>query len=129
MTTKVYYHDPCDDGFGAAFAAWKALGKEDVQYIPYQHGSKINLAQCDEDDTIYFLDMCPDTKVLAALIINAAKVVVIDHHLSAEGKVPEILAMGVEMVYDQEYSGCMLAQGYFHKGEGVPKLFPYLGRS
>lgn len=36
----VLYHDKCYDGFGAAFAAWKKLGENEVKYMPASYGHK-----------------------------------------------------------------------------------------
>src|SRR3990167_6229427 len=38
MTTLVLYHAHCPDGFGAAWAAWRALGDDGVVYPPVRHG-------------------------------------------------------------------------------------------
>lgn len=38
MQTYVLYHANCPDGFGAAWAAWMALGSADVNYLPCAYG-------------------------------------------------------------------------------------------
>jgi oligoribonuclease NrnB/cAMP/cGMP phosphodiesterase (DHH superfamily) len=121
---KVYYHSPCNDGFGAAWAAHEALGDEGVEYIEYIHGSTV--AECEEGDEVFFLDVCPSPSVLAVLAGKCKQVTVIDHHYHVQPWVPQILALDVELVYDIEYSGCVLAWGYFNSDKDVPQLLKHV---
>ena len=50
----VIYHAHCPDGFGAAYAAWKALGPK-VQYIPLRNGA--SPPELDPATRMYILDL------------------------------------------------------------------------
>ena len=53
--TWVLYHAECLDGFGAAWAAWKALGAE-AQYQPVRHGYPAPGMPAGR--IVYILDFC-----------------------------------------------------------------------
>ena len=55
----VIYHDECRDGFGAAWAAFQALGHQKstgnpVHYIPSKYGQRPT--ETDPDGYMYILD-------------------------------------------------------------------------
>ena len=79
----VYYHARCIDGFGAAWAAWRSLGEEDVDYRAFKHSS-VSYADISSDDEIYFLDCLPESKKdLKDLLALCKHITIIDHHKTA----------------------------------------------
>jgi hypothetical protein len=77
MKPLVIYHNPCADGFGAAFAAWLKLGDE-AEYLPMQYGYK-ELPDFN-DREVYLLDFSLLDADMDRLFAEAAKVVWCDHH-------------------------------------------------
>jgi hypothetical protein len=73
----VLYHAPCQDGFTAAWAAWKY--RPDAELVGVRHGD------APPDVTgryVYILDFCYPKDVLLQMAAKSEKVTVIDHHRS-----------------------------------------------
>lgn len=115
----VIYHIDCPDGFGAAHAAWKALGEKAV-YIPMNYGMPI--PDEVEGKIVYLVDFSYKKKEMEELKSKAQKVILIDHHKTAE----EVLSFTDEYLFDINHSGAVLSWRYFHKNKPVPKLLEYI---
>jgi oligoribonuclease NrnB/cAMP/cGMP phosphodiesterase (DHH superfamily) len=133
----IIYHYPCTDGFGAAWAAHKALREEApaVNYVPAGHGTNPNFGWL-RDKRIMLVDITFSAKALKDLAEIANGVVILDHHKTAEEDLEEIpriaapssmlAATALEKVpmvahFDMDRSGAGLAWDYFH-GTEPPKL-------
>ncbi|NUQ57289.1 MAG: DHH family phosphoesterase [Candidatus Paceibacter sp.] len=115
----VVLHHNDEDGFGAAYAAWRKFGDK-AEYIPVSYEMKPAELSGKE---IYMLDFCYDKKSdLQRLIKNNKKVVIIDHHKSKK----DDIKIASEYVYDIDHSGAVLAWQYFHPGNKVPVLLFYI---
>lgn len=80
------YHGGCDDGFGAALAAWKRWG-DDVQYVPAGYGKPLD---CDPSGKhVLMVDFSLKREAMRALGNSAASVIVLDHHKTAEAELKE----------------------------------------
>jgi oligoribonuclease NrnB/cAMP/cGMP phosphodiesterase (DHH superfamily) len=114
----VIYHANCSDGFGAAYAAWKCLGKKS-QYHPAKHGSS------PPDVTgknVAILDFSYDNITTKAMIEEANSLIVIDHHKSAMVELHDIS----NTRFDMTKSGAILAWEFFHPGKEAPKFIQYI---
>lgn len=84
MKTLVIYHgDNCSDGFMAAYIAYLALGKEDVEYVAATYGDPI------PDVTgklVFILDFSYSPEVLVEAAKTASQIHLMDHHKSAYAK-------------------------------------------
>ncbi len=111
----VIYHADCADGFGAAYAAWKKFG-ESASYIP----SKTQTPPVGglRDKELYILDYSYSKDVLEQLVADNKKVVVIDHHGSAQAAVESF----PDNIFDLDHSGAVLAWQYFHPNAPTPEL-------
>jgi oligoribonuclease NrnB/cAMP/cGMP phosphodiesterase (DHH superfamily) len=123
----VYYHAGCIDGFGAAWAAWYALGEENVEYRPFKHSS-VSYATISSDDEIYFLDCLPETVGdLRDLLSLCKHITIIDHHKTAIPIVSPFKGYpNLELHIDMKRSGAMMAWNYFHPDIYPPKLIEYI---
>lgn len=113
----VIYHKNCADGFGAAFAAWMRMG-DTADYLPMYHDEQ------PPDVTgrlVYLVDFSFKRPVLLALREKAHRLIVIDHHKSAQ----EDLAGLDDTVFDMNHSGAVLAWEFFHTGP-APELLRYV---
>lgn len=126
-----YFHAGCPDGFGAAWSVWKAWG-EDANYVPRGH-ERDPVRKPHVGGTVVFVDIAPDNEYLRELAEHAARVVVLDHHLTARDRYASdpgvenvVDANGHEVIFDLEHSGAMLAWNYFHPGEPPPALLCYV---
>lgn len=115
----VIYHGECPDGFSAAWVAWKRFGDQ-ADYVPghYQELPPEGLA----DKEIYILDFSFPADIMAKIIKENKRVVVIDHHKSAE----ESVKMAHEYVYEMNHSGAVLAWQYFYPDSEAPWLLRYI---
>ena len=120
MSRVVIFHGHCDDGFGAAWAAWRALGDTDTRYVPAFYGNAP--PEVGSEDEVFVLDFSYPRDVLLALRARCASLRVLDHHRSAQ----EDLA-GLEWAtFDLDKSGAMLAWEHWHPGVEPPPMIQYI---
>lgn len=112
----VLYHTACYDGFGAAFAAWKKFGNK-AKYIPVGYGHP--MPAIPNASELYVVDFSYDEEILLGIADTGVKVVVLDHHKTAEQKLMGIMGLNnPEVIFDMERSGAGITWDYFH-GEGT----------
>src|SRR3972149_1137826 len=126
MTTWVLYHANCYDGFGAAWAAWKALGVA-AEYRAVNYGEEP--VAVNDGEQIYLLDFSyPQDTLLSYAMRNP--VVVLDHHESTakdlEGLVTRADVSNLKILFDVTKSGAVLAWEHFHPGKPVPLMLQYV---
>ena len=114
----VLYHDNCNDGFGAAYAAWKLLGNR-AEYIACSHGDP---PPDVKGKKVVILDFSYSNQVTKKLIADAEDLWVIDHHKSAMVELHDISSTH----FDMTKSGAMLAWDFFHPGKESPKFIQYI---
>ena len=115
--TLILYHAECADGFGAAWAIWRRY--PDAEYRPVKHGEAppTNLA----GRHVVIVDFSYTRPTLEALAKDAASLVVLDHHITAE----QTLADLPYAYFDQKKSGAVLGWEWAHD-EPVPWLLRYI---
>jgi oligoribonuclease NrnB/cAMP/cGMP phosphodiesterase (DHH superfamily) len=126
-----FYHAGCPDGFGAAWAVWKAWG--DVgEYRARGHDDAVR-AQEMAGDLVVFADNAPGNGALRQLGEHAGQVVVLDHHVSAlerfesePGLATALSARGHLVRFDLDRSGAVLAWEHFHPDRALPALLAYV---
>jgi hypothetical protein len=126
-----FYHAGCPDGLGAAWAVWRAWGPG-ARYLPRGHDDVVD-ARTLEGDLVVFVDIAPSNGELRQLASRAARVVVLDHHVSARDRFENDLGVqnaiagrGHQIRFDLTHSGAMLAWSYFHPDEPAPDLLRYV---
>lgn len=123
MTDKaivVIYHKRCEDGFGAAYAAWKKFG-DAAEYIPAGYNDE--LPEGLDGKEVYLLDFCYQIPgAIDALSKSTKKLTILDHHKSSE----ELVLNAPNHVYDKDRSGATIAWSYFHPNTRVPSLLSYI---
>lgn len=122
----ILYHGSCPDGFTAAWAAWKKY-KNRAEYQGIQHGSppSKNL----KGKIIFLLDFCYSVSETRKLTEENEKVIVIDHHITAENNFRKSdfrKSENFNFVFDKVRSGAGLAWDYFHPKSPVPLLVSYI---
>ena len=115
----ILFHAQCADGFGGAFAAWKALG-DGAEYVPVQYGDPAPDLPADAPLTL--VDFSYDRETILALAERHPSIVVLDHHKTAQ----EALTGLDFAVFDMDKSGAVLAWEHFHPGRRVPSLLEYV---
>lgn len=138
----VIYHAPCDDGFGAAWAAWMRW-KDTVQYVPGTYGKP---APDVKGQRVLMGDFSFKRDALAAMGDVATEIVVLDHHKTAEVELHEwsgwtadslgaydgpSLACAkmctetgrpIAAAFDMDKSGARMVWEFCHHGVPVPPL-------
>lgn len=126
MNNIVLFHKSCLDGSGAAFAAHKYFSElevvEPVKYIAVQYAEPFPDIPLCKETAIYILDFSYDRKTLVDVHSKVGKLVVLDHHKTAQEEL-----MGLEFAhFDMGKSGAVLAWEYFHPGKPIPDLLRYI---
>jgi hypothetical protein len=131
MRRVCFFHAGCPDGFGAAWATWRAWGT-DGRFVPRGHEDPLDASRY-EGQLVAFVDIAPPNRMLLELAEAAAHVVVLDHHVSArerylgDSSVESAIADGDHIVhFDLDHSGAILAWNHFHPGEAAPDLLLYV---
>lgn len=121
MKPLVIYHANCTDGFTAAWIAARALG--DVELFPGFYGT-------DPPDVtgrvVYVLDFSYKRPIMERLVVEAARLVVLDHHKTAEADLDGLVRGGDDdhamILFDMNRSGARLAFEWFANPE-LPAFF------
>lgn len=117
--TIVIYHGGCNDGFGAALAAWIGFGdNRDVEFLPARYGDKVPAVR---DRDVYVLDFSYDRETVLRMREEARSLRLIDHHKTAAA---ELEGLGFNI--DMSRSGAVLAWEHFHPGTVAPALLQYV---
>ncbi len=126
MQRHVFYHAGCNDGFGAAWAAWRLMGDSAI-YRAVSYGQAP--PPIDEGDEVFIVDFSYPEEALRRLAAQASRVVVLDHHKTAVEALAGLLAdppANLELVLDLSRSGAMLAWRYFMPADFPPTLLRYV---
>ena len=130
MTTSadslVLYHADCDDGFGAAYAAWRSLGDR-AEYRPVYYGDAVP-PELLAGRRVFILDFSFPPEVVRDMAQHAAQLSLLDHHKSAAAQwVDAAPIANARVVFDMERSGAQMAWDHFHPGVPRPALIDYIG--
>lgn len=122
----IYHGGGCPDGFGAALAAYVHFSSQRIEADFYgaHHGpiKDIELSQL-ADSTVYLVDFAYKRDEMKKLCAAAGRVVVIDHHISAEKDLAGLdqELENLELNFDMNRSGAVMTWDYFHS-RPAPRL-------
>lgn len=108
---KIIYHGNCNDGFCAAWAAWKKYS--DAEFIAAQYGTP---PPDVKGHGVYILDFSYPRETLLNLENASEGLRVLDHHKTAQADLDGLTFCE----FDMERSGAALAWDYFHPGMARP---------
>lgn len=117
----VIYHANCNDGFGAAWCAWRKFNVL-AQYRPMHYGGT------PPDVTgqhVYILDFSFPLAAMRDLQKQAASLLVIDHHKTAREDLAPLVAEGLAE-FDMARSGATMAWRYFFPNAPRPWFLDYI---
>jgi oligoribonuclease NrnB/cAMP/cGMP phosphodiesterase (DHH superfamily) len=111
--SKVYvlYHANCYDGFTSAWAANKKLGSG-AKYIPVKYHTPP--PEMAPGSLVYIVDFSYPREVLLELAQVHNRVVVLDHHKSAQENLKGLEHPNLDIQFDMEKSGARLTWDHFH---------------
>ena len=131
MDRCLFYHASCPDGFGAAWAAWRAWG-HDARYVARGHDDRAQPERL-EGHLVVFADIAPHADEARRIAEVADQLVVLDHHVTARDRFAGELELenqlardGHTLHFDLSRSGAVLAWNYLHDGAPVPGLLRYV---
>jgi hypothetical protein len=108
----VIYHASCQDGFFAAWAAWKRLGDQ-AKYVHCQY----NWSPPEVTGKhVAIVDFSFRGEVLEEVLQDVESLIILDHHKSTK----EDLEGHPNAVFDLEKSGAVLSWEFFHPEEPPP---------
>jgi oligoribonuclease NrnB/cAMP/cGMP phosphodiesterase (DHH superfamily) len=126
-----FYHAGCPDGFGAAWAVWKAWGRS-AEYRPRGHDDALAFEDLVGAEVV-FADIAIANGAMRTLGQKAARVVVLDHHVTAQERYqsdPELALdlgeRGHVVHFDLQQSGAVLAWKHFHRDTKLPRILEYV---
>lgn len=128
----VIYHGNCPDGFASALAAQMFFELQD-NYKSFKdniifHKGIHGMAPPDcQDREVYIVDFSYRREEIKTLCLQAIKVTIIDHHVSAlnDLKYLEQEFDNLHMNFDMNQCGSVLTWKFFHQ-TAVPKLFQHI---
>jgi len=124
----VFYHANCLDGYAAAWAAWKTFGDQ-AHYEGVRHNNA--MPSFAKGAVVYIVDFCYSAEALIAAAKIAKKIVILDHHISAQKELETFcehneLPNNIELNFVQEHSGCVISWQHFHADTPVPPLLLHI---
>jgi oligoribonuclease NrnB/cAMP/cGMP phosphodiesterase (DHH superfamily) len=119
----VIYHGKCPDGFAAALAAWLYFDGK-AEFVGLDHGDVRSAADLPAvaGRAVYILDFSFAEPLLRVIEEQAAKMVLLDHHLSAAEKLTGFRCRCGVVHFDMKMSGARMAWDFFHPGKPLPDL-------
>jgi len=125
----VIYHSNCPDGLTGAWVFWKYLQKT-AEFLPFKHGDS---PPDVTDKRVVIVDFSFPRDVTLQMLKTAKKLVVLDHHKSAERELENILLENnsfgnisleniplkpYEIVFNMKRSGAQIAWDYVYNCSG-----------
>lgn len=122
----VIYHHPCSDGTGSAFVAHKYLSTKfpdkNISYLPMFIGAYPPSGL--EGKNVLICDYSYKKDILIELLKKVKKLLIIDHHKSAEKDLKDI--DDKLKIFRMDFSGAMLTWYYFYPEVGPPLMIQYI---
>lgn len=117
------YHGNCLDGFGAAWAVYHAAGNK----FEFHKGIHQQLPPDVKGKDVYLVDFSYGRDVLETMAEAASSITIIDHHISAEKDLADLLENDViKGIFNMNKSGAMLTWEWFHPDAPAPKLIEHI---
>lgn len=124
---KCLYHANCNDGSGAALAVWAKYGDTGHDYIPCQYGAA--LPDCLAGTDVIMVDFSAKKDQIRALSKSAKSILIIDHHKTAQADLEGVddgMGCPIEVMFDMDKSGAVLAWEWFHPDTEVPEILRFI---
>ena len=135
MKTLIIYHNPCSDGMASACIAKRHI--QEAILFPTNYGEDLPSDDLVKDANLYLLDFSYKYDQVKHLASLAKKIVIIDHHKTAEQELDNIdkrlgeepdgpFLCNVECIFDMNKSGAVLTWEYFFPKDEVPGIIKHI---
>ena len=123
----IYHGRKCPDGFAAALAAWLYFAGQ-AEFLALDHGDIRGVEDLPAlaGRAVYVLDFSFAEHILRDIDARAAKLVMLDHHLSAAEQLVGFDCRSGVVHFDSSKSGARLAWEFFHPHQPVSDLVRYV---
>jgi oligoribonuclease NrnB/cAMP/cGMP phosphodiesterase (DHH superfamily) len=123
----IYHGRNCPDGFASALAAWHYYDGQ-AEFLALDHGDVKSVDDLPALDgrAVYILDFSFSEPLLRAMDDRVAKLVMLDHHLSAAEKLSGFTCRHGVVHFDMGKSGARLAWEFFNPDTPVPALIRFV---
>jgi len=121
----VIYHSPCNDGFGAAYVAWKycQINKlDEPEFWPVTHTDKLDIKALENQDVL-MVDIAFGRETMVEIHDKASSFLCLDHHKTAQETLQDLDFAE----FDMTQSGVMLAWKYFFPDKKMPEFLYWIG--
>ncbi len=124
----VFYHADCMDGYASAWAMWKVFANK-ARYQAVRHDTPMPDFPIGAE--LYIVDFCYSMDELVSAAKKARKIVVLDHHISAQKDFESYqkqspIPSNLEVNFIQNHSGCMIVWQYFQRDIEPPILLQHI---
>jgi oligoribonuclease NrnB/cAMP/cGMP phosphodiesterase (DHH superfamily) len=130
MKHLIIYHANCNDGFGAAWAAWKALKETGlVELHAASYGKEPPYELINAGINVHIVDFSYPPDKLITMCSMAKHVTMLDHHKTAIDSYAEYQSEPAEnstIIFDDSRSGAMLAWNYYHPSKQPPRIIEHI---
>lgn len=120
----VVTHGNCPDGYGAAWCAWKKLGKGVEYYFASYNGDKVRLPDVKGKNVLMVDFAYKDPNIMNFLDNMANDFLLLDHHEGAMKALDGKISCNYE--FDMDRSGARMAWDFFFPGKLPPHLILYI---
>ncbi len=123
----IYHGRNCPDGFASALAAWLFYAGQ-AEFLALDHGDicSVNDLPALAGRAVYILDFSFSERILRDIDERAAKLVLLDHHLSAAEQLDGFRCRHGMVHFDMRKSGARLAWEFFQPGRPLPDLVRFV---
>lgn len=118
------YHHGCADGIAAAWAVLEHFNQKgiEVEFHPGIYGEEPPTVTGRD---VILVDFSYKKPVLLQMANQAKSLLILDHHKTAMEDLVSLPA-SIDLVFDMNRSGAMLAWDYFHPDQVAPLLFDHI---
>ena len=123
----IYHGRKCPDGFAAALAAW-IFYEGRAEFLSLDHGDVQSVDDLPQlhGRAVYILDFSFSLEVMREVDARAAKLVMLDHHKSAQDMLSGFECRCGALHFDMKKSGARLAWEFFFPEQEVPALVRFV---
>lgn len=124
----VIYHKNCLDGLFAARACYHSLKEQytedKIRFVAANYG---DTPPDITDQIVYIVDFTYPRETLMSMTQSAKQVVVLDHHKTAMKDLEGLDAPNLQVHFDMDKSGCVLARQWFTPhDQALPPVLKYV---